>query len=177
MANVKRESAFMHSRETKSRLASVLQHFIDADRLRIEQLADAAQTSGRTARRWVDGEQLPDIHEARCIAACPQIDLDIRLAIRAVDVSDTSLRIESAEVPALGGLAGAVRDSLIGACHATQLAKNITEAAADKIITPSESAEIMARCAEVQASLDAVRINVERSTAHAARPGMRAVGA
>jgi transcriptional regulator with XRE-family HTH domain len=166
---------FMHSRDTRARFASVLQHYIDRDRLSVEQLADATGVSVSTVYRWLRTQQLPDAHELRLIAAAKSIDLDIRLAIRAVDVSDTSLRIESAEIPALGGLAGAVRDSLIGACHATQLAKNITEAASDKIITPSESAEIMARCAEVQASLDAVRINVERSTAM--RPGPRAATA
>jgi hypothetical protein len=151
----------MHSRDTRSRLSQVLQHYIDADRLRIEQIADAAQTSERTARRWVDAEQVPDLHEVRCMAASPKLDLDIRLAIGAVAFADTPLRVGAVDVE-LPTIPQAVRDGLRHAVQSASLAERVAEACSDNFIDSEEATDILSLIASLKVPIARLEARFDR---------------
>jgi hypothetical protein len=157
----------MHSRETKALLAAVLQQFIDADRLTIEQLADDAQTSGRTARRWMDGEQLPDLHQVRCLASAKSIDLEIRLAIVGVVLNGSPFRCESCD--AVVPLSDVARHALNGAVQQAELTRHVVEAQADNFIDAAEAVEGLSKVSRAQHSLDVVRASFERCAARGPR--------
>jgi hypothetical protein len=157
----------MHSRETRHLLASTLQRFIDADRLTIDQLADVTGASGSTCRRWVNAEQLPDLHEARTIAAASGIDLEIRLAIVGVVLNGSPFRCESCD--AVVPLSDVARHALNGAVQQAELTRHVVEAQADNFIDAAEAVEGLSKVSRAQNSLDAVRASFEKCAARGPR--------
>jgi hypothetical protein len=157
----------MHSRETRHLLASTLQRFIDADRLTIDHLADVTGASGSTCRRWVNAEQLPDLHEARTIAAASGIDLEIRLAIVGVVLNGSPFRCESCD--AVVPLSDVARHALNGAVQQAELTRHVVEAQADNFIDAAEAIEGLAKLTRAQLSLDAVRASFEKCAARGPR--------
>jgi hypothetical protein len=153
--------SFMHSRETRAKLSSALQRYIDADRLSIEVLADATGVSVSTARRWVVGELLPDVHEIRALSACPSIDLDIRLAIGAVAFADTPLRVGAVDVE-LPTIPQAVRDGLRHAVQSASLAERVAEACSDNFIDSEEATDILSLIASLKVPIARLEARFDR---------------
>ena len=146
----------MNRKLLASRLSACLLDLIETGNATRGGVAEAADTSETTARSWVDGQRLPDLHDVHLLAVhAPAIGL--RLLSLVTD--GTTLGVDYAPVVTVNGtLSDAVAASIDLTARASALAKAMQEAAqGGRTLAASESAHLHGIMQELTETLAMLR--------------------